>query len=44
MLKMNDALNKTGVIIKKGCNVVVLVLMGLRFTGMGQTYYQSDSL
>lgn len=34
MLKMNDALNKTGVMIKKGCNVVVLVLMGLRFTGM----------
>ena len=34
MLKMNDVLNKTKVMIKKGCNVVVPVLIGLRFTGM----------
>lgn len=34
MLKMNDALNKTKVMIKKGCNVVVPVLLGLRFTGI----------
>ena len=34
MLKMNDVLNKTKVMIKKGCNVAVPILIGLRFTGM----------
>lgn len=34
MLKMNDILNKTGMMIKKGCNIVVPVLMAVRFTGM----------
>lgn len=33
MLK-NEILSKTGAVVKKACNVVVPVLMGLRFTGM----------
>ena len=32
MLKID--LTKTGAMLKKGCNIVVPVLMGLRFTGM----------
>ena len=32
MLKID--LTKTGAMLKKGCNVLVPVLMGLRFTGM----------